>query len=662
MRDHLVLREGELVAWQSENWKIVHIEDMERVLASRVRDGRHEFLSIAGLLPAIVSTETGDGGLEPSSAHARRLANRRPRDTHSTESLTQREVEARERTIEEFHDALKIIKCPRAERRVLIRDLCKKFGYNQATAYRRVSIVELHGTADSLLRSVRADAGSSRIHPEVQEVIRTHLRKYRFVPESRSLPDILEYINGYCRKNGLKEISLSTLNKFEKETTFKQKLEAQGRKKQAADTFRPKVGHLPNNDYPLAIVQVDHTPTQICFVDEEDRQPIGDAWLSLVIDTYSRMVLGFYLTFDAPSTLSTGLALAHAFLPKEDYLRSLGIEGDWPCWGFPDVILVDNAVELNGHMMHGARRKYRFTLRDRPVGSPNFGGHVESAFKTFMYEFKSVPGTKFSNPAERAEYDSEGKAIFTISEFERFFTEFLVNDYHLGKHTGVGMEGTVPLLRWMKGIFEGDVMPPVGLPDRPTDPLALRISLMPMERRVVRNSIVSLFDEDYHSGALTLLSDTVDPTKPLVERKFEIRYDPRNIAKTWLYNDTTESYIELSFADLRKGDISLWENRARKRRREDLSTQFADHRYESKLRRDDMKEKAAKKTKQQRLEDEKARLRATSALVTAQRPPGKPKPSSTKATLDPKVLEELRKKVRAAPLPLKKEKEPGDEG
>lgn len=669
MRDRILLREGALVSSDGEDWRITHVEDTERVLAARLRDGRHDFLKIEDLKPPILSgaDENGESsslgkkdaaGTRQNSKLAKRVHGRRLRSLpEESAELAESERKRRDLAVREFQAALKVLGAPRRERRKYIEEMCRRFGYNRAAAYLRLRLVKTYGTADALMQAVRADAGRLRIRKEVQDAIRGHLKDFRFVRTPKTLSKILELVNGHCRANGWPETSLSTLRKFEKETTLKQSLEAQGRKKKAADAFRPKVGHLPNNDYPLAIIQVDHTPVQICFVDEEDRQPIGDAWLTLVIDTYSRMVLGFYLSFDAPSTLSTGLALAHAFLPKEEYLRSLGVPGEWPCWGFPDLILVDNANELNGHMMHGARRRYRFTLRNRPVDAPNFGGHVESAFRTFMYELKSVPGTKFSNPVERGEYDSEGRAIFTIREFEAFFTDFLVNDYHLGKHTGEGMEGTVPFLKWKQGIFEGDVMPPVGLPERPADPLPLRISLMPFKRRTVRSGIVNMFSEDYHSGALTLISDSVDLTKPLDERTFEIRYDPRNISRIWLYNNATDNYIELTFADLRKGPISLWEHDARKRRRGDPSAQFKDDRYESMLRREEMKKKAAKKTKQRRLEDEKARQRAEGALVRPTRPSKPQAPPLKKSQLSPEHLEVLRRKVRPASVPPTTRKE-----
>lgn len=662
MRDRVVLREGELVSFGGVNWRILHVQDFERVLAARISDGRPEFLNIAELLPPLDSegrdvaasdsaptNENADDNAASEDSFSARIKKRQVRQLPSQSELSDEQKKAREAAVLEFQDLLAILKMPRRERRQLISLLCKRFGYNQASAYRRLKIVEIHGTADALLPAVRSDLGDHRLSEKVRETIDEHLKKYRFVQEPKTLPDILELINGKCRKEGWEEISRATLRRFEQKTTLKEKLEAQGQKKKATDAFRPKAGHLPYNDYPLSIIQVDHTPIQICLVDEEDRQPIGDAWLTLIIDTYSRMVLGFYLTFDPPSTLSTGLALAHAFLPKEEYLRSQGVSGEWPCWGFPDVILVDNAAELNGVMMHGARRRYRFTLRDRPVDAPNFGGHVESAFRTFMYEFKSVPGTKFSNPVERGEYDSEGRAIFTIAEFEAFFTEFLVNDYHLNEHSGAGMDGTVPLLKWKKGIFEGDVMPPTGLPDRPSDPTALRISLMPFKRRTVRNGTIQMLDEEYHSGALTLIGDKVDLTKPLQDRQFEARYDPRNISKIWLYYESNDSYIEVPFADLRKKPISLWERDARKRRQGKPAEQFKDQRYESKLRREDMKATAAKKTKQQRLEDEKARRRAQGALV--QPPVAVAKPSGSapqKQKLDPERLKALREKVRPA--------------
>lgn len=656
MSEVISCKEDQTVSCGGVNWRILHVEDFDRVLAARVSDGRHDFLRITDLRPPIPPAESEEG-LVFRRVRVFGHDSKPVRKRATTKSYIPKKDRSPETLREEFQFALKVLEVPRNERRALVQEMAKRFGYNVPSAFRRIAIVRTHGTPEALAHAVREDLGRRRLKPQVIEIVRQKLAKHRYIPTPKTLPRILDLINGECREKGLPEISLPTLQSFERETTFKQKLEAQGRKKKVKDLFRPKIDHLPNNDYPLAIIQVDHTPIQICLVDEEDRMPIGDPWLTLVIDTYSRMVLGFFLTFDAPSTLSTGMALAHAFLPKEDYLRSQGIDGEWPCWGFPDIIIVDNAAELNGQMMHGARRMYRFTLRDRPVGAPNFGGHVESAFKTFMYEFKSVPGAKFSNPIERGEYDSDGRAIFTIAEFESFFTEFLVNDYHLREHGGHGMNKSVPLLKWKQGILEGDKMPPTGIPDRPADPLSLRISLMPFEMRVVEKGTVRLHGRRYHSSHLVLIGDKVDPLRSREKRQFEVRYDPRNLSVIWLYDEDANKYVELDSLDLDVRPISLWEDRAIRRRRANVAGQFGDQRYDSLLKREDMKESAAKKTKQKRLEAEKARQRAKKAIV---QPPPPRNPPQAKGAVDPSRLDRMRSKVRPPSMKPMPKKEDGN--
>jgi hypothetical protein len=59
---------------------------------------------------------------------------------------------------------------------------------------------------------------------------------------------------------------------------------------------------------------------ELVVVDELQRLPLGRPWLTLAIDVASRMVTGFYVSLDAPSTLSVPLALTQAVLPKDLWL------------------------------------------------------------------------------------------------------------------------------------------------------------------------------------------------------------------------------------------------------------------------------------------------------------------------------------------------------
>lgn len=638
------LAPGSRVRCGDADWVILEVEALERVLARRVADGRREFLTVYDLTP---STEERDELPYWRARVANRIVRRIDLDSLEKGVTLRNDLE---RATTEFQELKRVLQATTAgERAELLRQYANTYNYSVPAAYRRLAIVRQSDSADALLRSVRSDKGNLRLSPEALEIMDRRLAELRFVATPRSVEDILDFVNGDLRRLGHKEISRSSLyHRMRKTPRLKQMLKA-GRLEEAKNLYRAKVGHLPDASYPLSIVQVDHTPCQICFVDERHRLPIGDAWLTLVIDCFSRMVLGFYLSFDAPSTLNTGLALARAFLPKQNFLRALEVKGEWPCWGFPDVILVDNAAELNGHMMHGARRRYRFDLRDRPLGQPNFGGHVESAFKTFMYEHKSVPGTKFSNPKERAEYDSEGQAVMTLDAFEKLFAEFLVNDYHLKEHSGEGMDRRAPIQRWTDGVRHGDVMPPTGLPDIPSDPEQLRISLMPVEWRALKNARIEIFNEEYYSGALALISDKVDVKKPLEQRKFEVRYDPRDISKIWVLDPATGSYIEASRTSLGQLPMSLWEHRARRRSLGKPDKVFDEVRYQSKLERERIKQSETKKTKQARKEAERERRNRIDSLVQPVRVVKKP--SSTvvpRKALDAEKLAALRSKVRAA--------------
>ena len=57
-------------------------------------------------------------------------------------------------------------------------------------------------------------------------------------------------------------------------------------------------------------------------------------WLTTVIDTYSRCIVGINLGFDAPSSKLVALALRHAILPKK-YSSDYRWYEDWPTSGVP---------------------------------------------------------------------------------------------------------------------------------------------------------------------------------------------------------------------------------------------------------------------------------------------------------------------------------------
>jgi len=193
-------------------------------------------------------------------------------------------------------------------------------------------------------------------------------------------------------------------------------------KKVAAAKYEPIKGHFPGADYPLAVAQIDHTPMDVIVVDEEHRQPIQRPSLTVVIDVYSRMVLGFAIYLEKPSAFTAGLAIAHAVLPKENWLAGVGVQAEWPCWGKMRTIHCDNAKEFRGTVIGRACQDHDIAVEHRPPREPRYGGHIERGFGTWLTRARRLKGTTFSNVEQKGDYDSEGRAIMTRAELEKWFT------------------------------------------------------------------------------------------------------------------------------------------------------------------------------------------------------------------------------------------------
>ncbi len=656
MKGVISLKVGSTVSWKGENWIIEEPDRYERVLARRLGDDYREFLPVSEVGRAIANetppaTPQAEGGPEeagvpedgePAEAEPdertgrwrRRLAGRVVRRLPSDRKPADEQKVVIDRTTKHFQDVCAVLQLPKgsSERSAATITLATEHGYSLATAYRNIAIAEEFGTADALQRSHRSDRGTLRLNKKQWAIVKKNLDVYRFVREYQSIESVLVFVNGDMKDANQKTISLRTLYNAEKRVkTRQQKLIAQGRKEQARNEFGSRAGKLPDADFPLAIAQIDHTTVQIIFVDEDERKPLADAWLTLVIDCFSRMVLGYYLTFEKPTAMAAGIALARSFLPKDEHLKEMGVTGSWPCWGYPTVIIADNAADLNGYLMRSASRNIRFDIRNRPVNRPNFGGHIESAFRTFMGQQRAVKGTKFSNPKERGEYDSNEEASITLSEFERLFTEFLINDYHLKEHDGDGMKRRCPLQRWDAGIFDGDVLPPRGLPDIPEDPEEVFVSMLPFEHRVVQNLVVELFNERYYSKELGKLSQSSDRSRPSEERKHEVRYDPRNMAVIWVKDPTSGKYLKAYVQNVNWTFRSLWECNEIRNRWGKPANAYSDDRVASKRRQEAMKRAAEGKTqeaKKARRKAEQGKRNLGEVVARPRKPPEPAKPTN----------------------------------
>lgn len=323
--------------------------------------------------------------------------------------------------------------------------------------------------------------------------------------------------------------------------------------KSAQDQYKPIFGVSSEVEFPLQIYQIDHTKVDLIIVDEIYRRPIGRPYITVAIDAYSRCIAGFCLTLDSPSAVSVGLCLAHSAVDKKAWLAQLEVESDWPIWGVPDSLYVDNGADFHSEALKRGCEAHGIAINYRPGGQPHYGGIVERVIGTLMGLIHGLPGTTFSNIAEKGSYDSEKKAILTLLELERWFAVAITQYYHKKVHSGLLQP---PVEQYKIGILGDQHNKGRGIPAQIRDRERFLIDFLPVEYRTIQRHGFMLDKIAYYSHALSpLIADRKKQTK------FLIRRDPRDLSKVYVLEPKSQEYIEVSYRTLSRPTISLCEHK-----------------------------------------------------------------------------------------------------
>lgn len=198
----------------------------------------------------------------------------------------------------------------------------------------------------------------------------------------------------------------------------------------------------------LERIELDHTPCDVMVICKLTRLILGRPWITLAIDRFSRMVVGFYISFHAPSQTSVLYALRMMIMPKDAILaRFPDVKSPWPARGLPDTVVTDNGMELHGNTVESVCLEMGINLHYCGVAYPEMKGAIERAIGTVNRGLiHSLPGTTFSNVKERGDYDSESHAAIDIEVLTHVLVKWIVDQYHNQPHRG--LKGRTPLQVW----------------------------------------------------------------------------------------------------------------------------------------------------------------------------------------------------------------------
>ncbi|MTD33057.1 integrase catalytic domain-containing protein [Paludibacterium denitrificans] len=256
----------------------------------------------------------------------------------------------------------------------------------------------------------------------------------------------------------------------------------------------------------LERVEVDHTPLDLFLIDEVSGLPLGRPTLTVMIDHFSRMLLGYYLSYGNPSTAAVMGALRHAVLPKElshAAIPGLTIENQWECYGRPDVMVLDNGMEFHSNDLESVAFDLDIRLQYCPKHEPRFKGVVERYLKTINYFFaQQLPGTSMARLHLRGDYDPIKHAVLTFAEFNHLFQKWVVDVYAATPHRG--LHGRCPRDVWKDGLQHRE-------PELPESLQALQCRIGQVQERRLRPDGIQLNGIRYNGDSLTRILQSYGP-------------------------------------------------------------------------------------------------------------------------------------------------------
>lgn len=281
---------------------------------------------------------------------------------------------------------------------------------------------------------------------------------------------------------------------------------------------------------PLERVEVDHSPLDLLVVDESTGLLLGRPWITVMIDAYSRMVVGFHVSFRKPSVRSVLRCLKGAILPKT-YVRERfpSVHGEWAAYGLINELVCDNGLEFHAQDLEAACAELGTHVIYCPTRAPQMKGRIERFLKTLNYGLIHVqPGTTFARYDKRHAYDSAAMAVLTLEALQEIIHRWIIDVYAVSFHRGIN---TTPKEKWDEGVKRSLLRLPPS-----TD--VVNVYLGSTYTRKLTKSGVGLHSLQYTSTSLEDLRGRrgdIDLT---------VRADPDNIGAIFVFDEEAQQYIE----------------------------------------------------------------------------------------------------------------------
>lgn len=311
-----------------------------------------------------------------------------------------------------------------------------------------------------------------------------------------------------------------------------------------------------STDRILEVAEIDHTPIDLWVVDEEGRLA-GRPSLTLLLDRFSRCVLGFYISLTGHGVDAVFGALRHALLPKT-YLKSRypEIRNQWLCHGRFTTLLADNGSEFAGQAAHCAALDLSINLEFCGSMMPNHKPHVERFFYTFNHRFiHTLKGASLSRVSDREGEQLQNDACLTLPELERLIHVWIVDIYHARPHSG--LDGRTPADVWAESAQRFP-------PDLSLSVLHIDQALSEVAESALGKGGITINNNRFASERLCALRRMLP-----AGAKVKVRFNRRDVGSILVLDEFSQEYFRVPNIKPEQAGLSIEQDAAvRKARRE----------------------------------------------------------------------------------------------
>jgi putative transposase len=306
-------------------------------------------------------------------------------------------------------------------------------------------------------------------------------------------------------------------------------------KPEAERRFRRVFGKQKTNRV-LERWEIDHTPLDLLIVCEKTLLPLGRPWLTMAIDKFSRMPVGFYLSFRTPSAYAVLQCIKQAIQPKDSLLTPYpDITLPWPARGIPEVIVCDNGMDLHANAFISVCQELGIQVQFCPAKKPEYKGAIERFFRTINHGLiHKIPGTVFSSPKERGDYQSEKKACITLDVLLHLITKWIAEIYSHTHHRGIGM---TPFQKWEIGVAQRII-------EHPVEPSQLDVIVGESSNRRVFHYGIEMNGLHYNNHELQFLRRRYGE-----DLRVDLKYYEDDMGYIYVFDPGEKSYFKVEAID-----------------------------------------------------------------------------------------------------------------